>query len=67
MNIYLFFRRYRYVAYQQFVRWTYSVLGKNIRVPLPTCVVGCVRRQFPLKKNNEGFEGFCWAYEDIVI
>ena len=63
----MFFRRYKYVAYGQFVRWIFGVLGKNIRVPLPSCVVDCVRKRFPLEKNNEEFEGFRWADEDIVM
>ena len=65
MNIHLFFRRYRYVAYQQFVRWIYDVVGRNIRVPLPSCVADCVRKRFPLNKNNEEFEIF--RYADILI
>ena len=67
MGIYLFRRHYKYAACQQFVHWTYGILGINIRVPLPSCVVDCVRKQFPLEKNNEEFEGFHWADEDIVM
>ncbi|KAJ8309516.1 hypothetical protein KUTeg_014390 [Tegillarca granosa] len=28
----------RYVAYKQLVRWCWGWLGKNIRIPLPSCV-----------------------------
>ena len=59
----MFFRRHRYVDYRQFIRWTYGVLGKNIRVPLPSFVFDCVRKRFPFEKNNEEFEGFRWADE----
>ena len=67
MEIYFFLRRYRYISYQQFVRRRYDVLGKNIRVPLPSCVVDCVMKQFLLEKYNEEFERFRWTDEDIFM
>ena len=40
-------KRYRYTAYRQFVRWCSGYIGKNIRVPLPSCVVNAIRRKYP--------------------
>lgn len=47
----LFFlhRKYRYIAYRWFVRWIFGVLGKNIRVPIPSCVVTAIYVKFPVK------------------
>ena len=51
--------KYRYIAYRQFVRWCWEFLGKNIRVPLPSCVVKTIRQKF----NSPDFVGF--KYPDI--
>ena len=50
----------RHVAYRQLVRWCWSVLGKEIRVPLPFFVISCIRAHFPPPGLEEdfGFEGF---------
>ena len=51
---------YRHVAYRQLVRWCWGVLGKEIRVALPSCAVSCIRAHFPppgLEDDFE-FEGF---------
>lgn len=53
----LFNRRYRYVAYRQFVRWIWEYLGKNIRVPLPACAVKKIRTTFP-EPHNQQHVGF---------
>ncbi|XP_063070480.1 uncharacterized protein LOC134461510 [Engraulis encrasicolus] len=45
----------RYTAYRQFVRWCYEYLGRHVRVPLPSCVVCCVRRSFP-SVDYRGFQ-----------
>ncbi|KAK5867689.1 hypothetical protein PBY51_012156 [Eleginops maclovinus] len=37
----------RYTGYRQFVRWCYEYLGRHVRVPIPSCVVWCIRRTFP--------------------
>ncbi|XP_066269514.1 uncharacterized protein [Branchiostoma lanceolatum] len=37
----------RYSAYRQFVTWCYDHLGKEVRVPLPSCAVSTIRRAFP--------------------
>ncbi|KAI8490854.1 hypothetical protein Bbelb_312730 [Branchiostoma belcheri] len=44
----------RYSAYRQFVRWTYGHLGRDIRVPLPSCVVSKVRTAF----SSENYTGY---------
>ncbi|KAI8497641.1 hypothetical protein Bbelb_242930 [Branchiostoma belcheri] len=36
----------RYTAYRQFVEWCYQYLGRNVRVPLPSCAVTAIRRAF---------------------
>ncbi|ESO98019.1 hypothetical protein LOTGIDRAFT_174456 [Lottia gigantea] len=50
----LSYRRRRYTAYRQFMRWIWDFLGKNIRVPLPACVVTQVRQRYP----SPEFTGF---------
>jgi len=56
-------RRHRHVAYRQLVRWCWKVLGKEIRVVLPSCAVSRIREQFPLSDNQNNFEGFHYADE----
>ena len=56
-------KKSRHIAYRQFVRWCWVALGKEIRVPLPSCVVMCIRQHFPppgLEENFQ-FEGFHFA------
>lgn len=50
----------RHVAYRHLVRWCWGVLGKEIRVPLPSCAVCCIRAHFPPPglEDNFQFEGF---------
>ena len=58
-------KKHRDVAYRQFVRWCWDILGKEIRVPLPSCVVSCIRAHFPPPGLEEDFvfEGFKFADE----
>ncbi|KAM4703603.1 uncharacterized protein WCC33_012124 [Rhinophrynus dorsalis] len=44
-------RRYRYTAYRQLVRWCWGYLGKNKRVPLPSCAIYKIRKTYPCGKN----------------
>ena len=44
--IFMCFSRYHYTGYRQFVRWIYHFLGKEERVPLPSCVVSSIRTKF---------------------
>lgn len=42
-----FFRKYRYVAYRQLVRWCWGWLGKDIRVQTPACAHGRIMDEYP--------------------
>lgn len=53
-------RLLRYVAYREFIRWTFGYLGKHIRKVIPACVVNTIRNAFP-KNNQETYEGFHYA------
>ena len=55
----------RHIAYRQLVRWCWGVLGKEIRVALPSCAVSCIRAHFPPPGLEEDFqfEGFHFADE----
>ena len=50
----------RHIAYRQLVRWCWGVLGKEIRVSLPSCAVCCIRAHFPPPglEDDFQFEGF---------
>ncbi|XP_041455738.1 uncharacterized protein LOC121432115 [Lytechinus variegatus] len=43
--------KYRYVAYRQFVRWCWGILGKDIRVQLPACVQAIIKNTYPDGNN----------------
>ncbi|XP_061908112.1 P2X purinoceptor 7-like [Entelurus aequoreus] len=47
--------RRRHTAYQQFVRFCWGYLGKEIRVVLPACVVHKIRTTFP-SMDYTGFQ-----------
>ena len=56
----------RHIAYRQLVRWCWGSLGKEIRVPLPSCAVCCIRAHFqePGKPEEDMvFKGFRYADE----
>ncbi|KAM4573856.1 P2X purinoceptor 7-like [Odontesthes bonariensis] len=44
-------RRFRYLAYRQFVAWCWGFLGRRIRVVIPACVVLRIRAEYP---DDEG-------------
>ena len=53
-----------HIAYRQLVRWFWGALGKNIRVPLPSCAVNCIRAHFPKPNQLEEdmiLSGFTFA------
>lgn len=58
-------KRNRHIAYRQLVRWCWGILGKEIRVTLPSCAVMCVRAHFPPPGLEEDFvfTGFRYADE----
>ena len=41
------FRKLRYIGYRQYVRLIYGFLGRDIRLPLPSCVLSAIRRKWP--------------------
>ena len=53
------------LAYRQFTRWCWGILGKEIRVVLPSRVVMCIRAHFPPPGYEDDFvfEGFKYADE----
>ena len=59
--VFFLHRRYRYIAYRQFVRWRFGVLSKNIRVPIPSCVATAIRAV----EAGESFEGFHYIDEAV--
>ncbi|XP_069108912.1 uncharacterized protein [Argopecten irradians] len=52
-------KRYRYTAYRQLVRWCWGFLGKNVRVPLPSCAVNLIRSTFPA--DDDVYTGFNYS------
>ena len=54
---------YRHIAYRQLARWCWGILGKEIRVILPSCAVTRIRETFPPTGPVEEFEfeGFHYA------
>ena len=58
-------KQLRHIAYRQLARWGWGVLGKEVRVVLPSCAVMCIRQHFPPPgvEDNFTFEGFHYADE----
>ena len=59
-------KKNRHIAYRQVVRWCWGTLGKNIRIPLPSCAVNCTCAPFPESNQLEEvmvFTGFTYADE----
>ena len=56
-------KRLRHIAYRQLARWCWGILGKEIRVVLPSCAVMCIRNFYPPPGPEEEFvsEGFRYA------
>ena len=38
---------FRHIAYRQLATWCWRILGKEIRVVLPSCAVMCIRSFYP--------------------
>lgn len=58
-------KQYRHIAYRQLARWCWGILGKEMRVVLPSCASMCIKQHFPppgLEENFQ-FEGFHYADE----
>ena len=58
-------KKNRHIAYRQLARWCWGVLGKEVRVVLPSCAISCIRAFFPPPGQEEDFEfvGFLHADE----
>ena len=59
-------KKNRHIAYRQVVRWCWGTLGKNIRIPLPSCAVNCTCAPFLEPNQLEEvmvFTGFTYADE----
>ncbi|XP_046863461.1 P2X purinoceptor 7-like [Xenia sp. Carnegie-2017] len=56
---------YRHIAYRQLARWCWGVLGREVRVILPSCAVTRIRETFPPPGLAEEFqfEGFHYVDE----
>ena len=54
-----------HIAYRQLTRWCWGILGKEIRVVLPSCAVMCIRNFYPPTglEDDFVFEGFLYADE----
>ena len=53
-------QRSRHVAYRQLARLGWGVLGRHVRVVLPSCAVSCIRAHFPPPgpEDEHTFVGF---------
>ena len=47
---------YRHAAYRQLVRRYWGVVGKEIRVVLPSCAVSCIRAHYPPSGDEDDFD-----------
>ena len=56
---------FRHIAYRQLARWCWGILGKEIRVVLPSCAVMCIRNFYltPGPEEEFIFKGFRYADE----
>lgn len=44
-------KSYRFIAYKQYIYWIHGRLGRNIRIPIPSCAVNKIRKTFPAPNN----------------
>ena len=58
-------KKYRHIAYCQYVRWVHGHIGKNIRVVIPSCAVSCIRAHFPPPGNEENFQFTGFRYPEL--
>ncbi|XP_062500751.1 P2X purinoceptor 7-like isoform X2 [Corticium candelabrum] len=45
-------RLLRLAAYRQFTHWAHEMLGRGVRIVIPSCVVSAVRRAFPEESGH---------------
>ena len=55
-------RAYRLNAYRNFTCWVHGKLGKGNRKIIPSCVVTCIRKEFPDPNGN--YTGFLDGTEE---
>ena len=50
----------RHIAYRQLARWCWGIMGREVRVVLPSCAVCCIRVHHPPPgiEDDFVFEGF---------
>ena len=53
---------YRFIAYKQYVWWSYGYLGKKKRRPLPNCAIKKIRAVFPEEEGHKYV-----PYSDVSI
>ena len=58
-------KKYRHIAYLQYVKWIHGYVGKQIRVVLPSCAVSCIRTHFPSPGDEEHFNFVGFKYPDL--
>ena len=58
-------KKYRHIAYRQYVRWVCGYVGKNIRVVIPSCAVSCIRAHFPPPGDEDNFVFTGFRYADL--
>ena len=56
----------RHVVYRQLVRWCWGVIGKDIRVILPSCAVSCIQAHFPPPGAEDEFVGFLLTNDELL-
>ena len=56
--LFVFIRRYRFIAYRQLTRWCWGWLGSKVQVILPSCAVLKIRESFP----SETYTGFHYPH-----
>ena len=59
---------FRRIAYRQVAQWCWGILGKEIRVVLPSCAVMCIRNFIPHlgQKKSLPLKGFIMRMTDLV-
>jgi hypothetical protein len=59
-------KSWRYLAYRQFWSWinSWKKLGRNVRFPIPACVVQAIRETWPEDDNN--YVGYMDVGDNLV-
>ena len=62
-SFFIFSDNYRFSAYKQYTCWILGHLGKNVRVPLPSCAIDKIHHAYP-SYSYRGFQMAEWYPED---